>query len=47
MTGETAQAGRKAAGRNAGRIYKACKWGMIEGAMSALERFQRCRTLEI
>jgi hexulose-6-phosphate isomerase len=45
MAGETAQAGRKAAGRNAGRIHKACKWGMIEGAASALERFQWCQKL--
>lgn len=31
--------------RNCGRIYKACKWGMIEGAANALERFQWCQEL--
>jgi L-ribulose-5-phosphate 3-epimerase len=30
---------------NRGRIYKSCKWGMIQGAASALERFQWCKEL--
>jgi hexulose-6-phosphate isomerase len=30
---------------NRGRIYKACKWGMIEGAANALGRFQLCKEL--
>jgi hexulose-6-phosphate isomerase len=28
--------------QNHGRIFKACKWGMIQGAASVLERFQLC-----
>jgi hexulose-6-phosphate isomerase len=30
---------------NEGRIYKACKWGMIHGAASAAERFQLCKAV--
>jgi hexulose-6-phosphate isomerase len=29
--------------QNQGRIFKACKWGMIQGAKSVLERFQLCQ----